>query len=66
MTWGNASRKGNGYYNIGGRLIYFNQKPTDEEVQQKLAEIEDESSTQPWSHINCGGDCCADQLRAIH
>lgn len=67
MTYGTARREeGFGYYNIGGLVFYFNKKPTKEDIQNALEKAGAEAETLPFSHINCGGACCADQPKIIN
>jgi hypothetical protein len=67
MTMGTARRKGNfGYYNIGGRILYFNKKPTEKDIQQALKKAEAEESGLTQFQNDCGGACCADQERIIN
>lgn len=67
MTYGTARRERSfGYYNIGGLVFYFNKKPTEEDIQRAMKEMETEAEALAISHVNCGGACCADQPKIIN
>ena len=67
MSGGTVTRKGGfGYYNIGGRLFYFQRKPTRRMIQQAMEKAEAEKEATYSAYLDCGGACCANESRVLH